>query len=183
MNKAGVAAGGLVFAATALLSFLSTWEGDEQYTVFADLLANGLPTVCRGLTRHVTTTPIVIGERWSKAKCDAEEVKAIMALQVRLLACFGYEPPQSVFDAATSHGWNNGAPNTCGSQAMQAWRSGDLVRGCHRIARSDAGKPVWSYVRTGRTVNGKPEYKFIQGLANRREAEVNYCLRDVEQAQ
>src|SRR5690554_4564987 len=100
MNRAKAGAGtGVAFASVALIAFLGLWEGDEQYTVYADKLAGGLPTVCRGLTRHVTETPIVVGEKWSPEKCHAEEVKAVTQVQAELIQCFSMDPPQSVFDA------------------------------------------------------------------------------------
>ena len=157
-----------MLASAGLMAFLGNWEGREL-TVYADKLAGGLPTVCKGLTRHVTATPIVVGERWTDAKCEAEEGRAVAILQSRLLTCFKITPPQSVFDAATSHGWNLGASATCGSQAMKAWNAGQWQLGCKRIAFADSGKRVWVYAGG----------KFIKGLANRRSAEYEYCLKDV----
>lgn len=161
---------GLILASAAVFGILDKWEpGKDPGLVYADKLANGLPTVCKGITRHVTRTPIIVGERWSAAKCADEERKAIITLQGRLLSCFVYTPPQSVFDAATSHGWNLGASATCGSQAMRAWREGNWRLGCQRIARADSGRRVWVYA----------DGKFVQGLANRRDDEVRLCMRDV----
>ena len=172
---------GLLLGTALVAAFIGIWEGgkdrDGSSVAYADKLAGGLPTVCAGLTRHVTTTPIVVGQRWSAEKCAAEEQKAITAVQLRLERCFRFMPPQSVFDAATSHAWNFGTPNTCGSSAMRAWNSGDWDRGCRRLAFSDDGDRVWSYVKTGKILpNGKPEYHFVQGLANRRDAEYQLCL-------
>lgn len=175
---------GLLLGTVAVAAFIGVWEGgkdrDGSSVAYADKLAGGLPTVCAGLTRHITSTPIVVGERWSAEKCLAEEQKAITAVQLRLEQCFNHMPPQTVFDAATSHAWNNGTAATCGSLAMQAWNRGDWQLGCRRLAFSDGGSRVWSYVKTGRMLpNGKPEYKFVQGLANRRSAEYQYCLTGV----
>lgn len=167
----------LVFVSAALLSFLAIWEGDKHYTVYADQLAGGLPTVCRGITRHVTNTPIIVGETWTAEKCLAEETKALYKLQTRLLQCFNHTPPQYVFDAASSHGWNFGVESTCSSAAMQAWRRGDYETGCRRLSFADDGRRVWSFVKTGKILpNGKPEYRFIPGLANRRDDETRFCL-------
>lgn len=179
MSAKGKTAGALVLVSASLLAFLSVWEGEEQFIVYPDDLAGGLPTVCRGLTKHITDTPIVIGEVWSAEKCLAEEERAIAKVQGKLINCFTAEPPQSVFDAASSHAWNFGLLSTCGSEAMAAWRIGEWDLGCRRLYQSDAGKPVWSYVKTGRLVNGKPEYRFVKGLANRRYAEFHMCISDV----
>lgn len=174
-NKAK-AGGALVFASAGLIAFLGIWEGNSEYRVYADKLAGGLPTVCRGLTKHVTKTPIIVGEVWPESKCDAEEKASITEVQSKLIKCFTITPPQRVFDAASSHAWNNGVSATCGSLAMQAWKSGDWATGCRRIYQSDTGKAVWSYVRTGKIIDGKPEMKFVQGLANRRMAEYKLCM-------
>lgn len=176
--------GSLALASTAVLTFLGQWEPDarDPGLVYADPLAGGLPTVCKGITRHVTRTPVVVGERWSDAQCLAEETAAITQVQLQLARCFARLPPPSVFDMATSHAWNNGVGNTCASQAMRAWNAGDWALGCRRLALSDSGRPVWSYVRTGRMLpDGKPEMRFVQGLANRRAAETTACLQGLLQ--
>ena len=171
----------LALGAAALVAFLGVWEGGKDSTgdsvVYADTLAGGIPTVCNGLTRHVTSTPIVVGEKWPAEKCATEEHKALVSMQLKLETCFNRLPPQSVFDMASSHAWNFGYSATCGSLAMKAWNQGDWALGCRRLAYSDGGNPVWSYVKTGRIVNGKPEMKFVRGLANRRQAEYAECVK------
>lgn len=170
----------LALGAAALVAFLAVWEGGKDgggsSRVYADALANNIPTVCNGLTRHVTSTPIIVGQVWSAEKCAAEEHRALIGMQLKLETCFTRLPPQSVFNMASSHAWNFGPAATCGSLAMQAWNRGDWALGCRRLAYSDGGSPVWSYVKTGRYVNGKPEMKFVRGLANRRNAEFQTCL-------
>lgn len=66
---------------------------------------------------------------------------------------------------ATSHAWNLGASNTCGSGAMRAWNQGQWDLGCQRISRGDDGKLVWVYAGG----------QFVKGLANRRAAETVRC--------
>lgn len=173
--------GTLILGSLASWGIIDRWEsgGEVHLVVYADKLAGGLPTVCSGLTRHVTTTPIIVGQRWTLEQCGAEESRALDKVQRALLRCFTRVPPQSVFDAATSHAWNNGAPNTCSSVAMRQWNAGNWATGCERMARDNEGRPVWSSVRTGRTLpNGRPEFRFVQGLFNRRQDEVRECLRD-----
>jgi GH24 family phage-related lysozyme (muramidase) len=156
------------------VAIVAMWEGgkdsDGSSVAYADKLAGGLPTVCSGLTRYVTTTPIVVGERWSAFQCFNEERTAIISLQLRLEQCFEREPAQQVFDAATSHAWNNGVSATCGSMAMRAWNAGQWELGCKRLAFSDSGRRVWSYVKSG------DGYKFVRGLARRRDSEYHLCL-------
>lgn len=170
----------LALGTAALVAFLAVWEGGKdsgESVVYADHLANGIPTVCNGLTKHVTTTPIIVGEKWPAEKCELEERRALIATQLKLETCFNRLPPQSVFDMASSHAWNFGYGATCGSQAMKAWNEGNWALGCRRIALSDSGTPVWSYVKTGRIVGGEPEKKFVRGLANRRNAEFSGCVK------
>ncbi len=167
--------GALILCGAGLFKFIGGWEGEGRYTVYADSLAGGLPTVCRGLTRHVTSTPIIVGEVWSESKCQREEAAALERVQVQVANCFHVLPPQRVFDAASSHAWNLGAPATCGSGAMLAFNRGDWALGCGRLSRGDDGSVVWSF--TSRTVNGKKVFTFVQGLANRRAAETDLCQR------
>lgn len=171
--------GSLVLGSAALVGFLGTWEGDAQFTVYADKLAGGLPTVCRGLTRHVTTTPIIVGERWSAEKCEREEIAAIHKVQTALGQCFKVLPPQYVFDASSSHAWNFGHPSTCGSLAMASFNRGDWATGCRRLSLSDVGRPVWSFTSHIDPKTGAKVFTFIQGLANRRQAETSFCRKGV----
>ena len=120
---AAIAAAGLTLCSGVLYTFLGKWEpGKNAGVVYADTLAGGIPTVCKGLTHWTTDTPIIVGEVWSDAKCEREEKQAIAAVQSELIFCFNLNAkvPQSVFDMATSHAWNFGYLKTCASQAMQA---------------------------------------------------------------
>lgn len=169
---AGVA---LLAASPTLMTFLGSWESGSRrvLVVYADKLAGGLPTVCHGLTRHVTSTPIVVGERWTDERCEAEEQAAVQRVQQQLARCFRLPPSQTVFDMASSHAWNLGASATCGSGAMAAWNRGEWELGCRRLARGDDGQLVWSFTSSIR--DGKRVYTFVQGLANRRAAESATC--------
>lgn len=153
-----------------LMSFLERWEGRNQYVVYADQLAGGLPTVCKGITKHTSPYPVVVGERWSQAKCDEVEQQVVLETQRALQKCVTTAVPQSVFDALTSHAHNFGWPRTCGSQAVQAINRGDIQTGCDRLAYGPDGRPVWAYVGT----------KYIQGLHNRRKAERELCLTGIK---
>lgn len=181
-GKAGAAAGLILVAGVLLqtaspelMQHLTRWESGQKrvLVVYADKLANGIPTVCNGLTRHVTSTPIIVGEKWTDEKCEAEERAATEAVQRRLAPCFKRAPNQIVFDMASSHAWNFGASATCGSGAMAAWNRGDWQLGCRRIARGDDGRLVWSYVCA--TPGVRESCTFVQGLANRRADESAKC--------
>jgi len=172
----------LMLGTLAAVSLIAFWEGgkdpDGSSVVYADKLAQGLPTVCSGITKWTTDAPLVVGERWSADRCLAAEQIAVIKIQTQLEQCFEKRPPQSVFDSATSHAWNFGSFATCYSSAMRAWNAGDWAIGCRRLAFDDNGRMIWSYVKTGKILpNGKPEYKFIQGLANRRQDEYIKCVQ------
>lgn len=176
--------GASVMVATAsLAAFLSMWESGHkpELIVYADSIARGEPTVCDGLTKAVTSEPIIVGQKWTEAKCRRVQTESLIKVQQQLARCFTYPTlPQSVFDMASSHAWNNGAPNTCSSLAMEAFNRGEWELGCRRLSMSDAGRPVWSFVRTGKMIGGKPEMKFVKGLANRREAETRECAKGIK---
>lgn len=181
-RKSAPVGAGLVFVAAGLMAFLGVWESGKTriLVVYADKLAGGLPTVCNGLTWRITTTPIIVGEVWTDEKCIAEEEKAVLKVQKTLLNCFQHNPSQNVFNAATSHAWNNGVYATCSSGAMQAWNREEWYLGCKRLAYSDSGRRIWAYVKDGKNADGSWKYKFVQGLANRRDAEFKMCVDWVE---
>lgn len=172
------ALGGFVtLLSPALVDHLQKWESGKGrvLVVYADKLAGGIPTVCNGLTRHVTSTPIIVGERWTEEKCVVEESNALERVQREVLPCFKRLPPPSVLDMASSHAWNLGAANTCSSGAMAAWNRGEWERGCQRISRGDDGTMVWSFTSRIDPKTGKKVFTFVQGLANRRADETAKC--------
>ena len=75
--------GFITLLAPSLVEHLQQWESGKArvLVVYPDKLANNIPTVCNGLTRHVTRTPIIVGERWSEEKCVVEEANAIERVQ------------------------------------------------------------------------------------------------------
>ena len=168
-------AGSLVLASAAALGILHKWEPakgspDSHLVVYADKLASGIPTVCAGITKHVATIPVIVGQKWTQEQCSQQESQALERVQNTLAQCFKILPPQSVFDAATSHAWNFGANKTCSSQAMKHWNQGNYKLGCRLIAFDYEGNPNWSY----------SDGKFVRGLYNRRLDEMNLCLKDVK---
>jgi GH24 family phage-related lysozyme (muramidase) len=169
-------AGSLILASAGTLGLLHKWEPakgkpDAHLVVYADKLANGLPTVCAGITKHVATVPVIVGEKWTEEKCRQQEEQALSKVQSQLAMCFKKLPPQSTFDAATSHAWNFGVNKTCGSAAMKHFNQGNYRMGCRLIAyQYDGTTPNWSF----------SDGKFVQGLHNRRIDEMNLCLKDVK---
>ena len=68
-----IATGSIALISAGLLAFLGTWEGTGQNTVYPDRMAGNLPTVCKGITKHTSPYPIVLGDYWSDAKCSEVE--------------------------------------------------------------------------------------------------------------
>lgn len=150
----------------ALMSFLGTWEGERQYTVYADKLAGGLPTVCKGITNYTSPYPVVLGDVWSAAKCEEVEFRVVEETQRALQKCIEYPVPQEVFDALTSHAHNFGWPSTCNSQTVKEINNGNIEKGCHLLSTKPDGSPNWSYAGG----------RYYQGLQNRRLGERDKCL-------
>lgn len=165
-----VAGATLLAGSPFLMEFLQKWESGRTrvLTVYADKLAGGLPTVCNGLTRHVTSTPIIVGQRWTAAQCEAEETAAVIRMQQRLAPCVRVPIGQGTWDALSSHAWNVGPASTCASRAVALINQGDIEAGCDALAHAPDGKtPVWSYAGG----------KFYRGLYNRRVDERAACLK------
>ncbi|MFJ5237016.1 lysozyme [Pseudomonas neuropathica] len=169
-----IMAGAIALASTPLVIFLGTWEGNCQNTVYADKLAGGLPTVCKGITRFTSPYPVVVGDYWSPAKCAEVEQLVIRKTQLLLAECItNPKVGQNTFDALTSHGHNVGVPSTCASRAVALINAGRIADGCRALAWAPDGKtPVWAYV-----TDAQGRKRFVQGLHNRRLAEMELCLR------
>lgn len=148
-------AGTLVLASAGAVGMLNKWEPakgspDAQLVVYADKLAQGLPSVCNGITKHVATIPVVVGEKWTQQMCDTQQELAIEKVQTQVAMCFKVLPPQSVFDMAFDHAWNNGYFATCSSQSMQNWNKHKWKEGCRLLTFTPTGEPNWSSVSQGR---------------------------------
>ncbi len=169
-----IAAGVLVLCSCTLSVFLGNWEGTGQNIVYADKLAGGLPTVCMGITRHTSPEPVIVGDYWSDTRCAEVEQLVVQKSQLKLADCLTNQAiGQNTFDALSSHGHNVGTPNTCASRAVGLINAGRIPEGCRALAWAPDGvTPVWAYVTSA---GGKKV--FIQGLHNRRLAEMELCLK------
>ena len=171
----------LTLGGVALAAWIGAFEDgrkapQESYAVYADTLAGGLPTACYGITKWTSPVPVIVGEVWSREKCERIANQVIVDNQLRLAACLRLAPPDSVFHALTSHAHNFGAGDTCGSLAMEAVNRGEFAAACDLLAWTPAGRPNWAYV----TVKpGEPKV-FVQGLHNRRLAERRMCLSGID---
>ncbi|WP_432779738.1 lysozyme [Pseudomonas corrugata] len=169
-----IQAGALALASAPLVVFLGTWEGNGQNTVYADKLAGGLPTVCKGITRHTSPFPVVVGDYWSPDRCTQVEQLVISKGQLQLADCItNQDVDQNTFDALSSHAHNVGTPSTCASRAVGLINAGRIADGCRALAWAPDGRtPVWSFV-----TDAQGRKRFIQGLHNRRLAEMELCLK------
>ncbi|NBA97969.1 lysozyme [Pseudomonas sp. R5(2019)] len=167
-----IAAGTLVLASATLMPFLGTWEGNGQNTVYADKLARGLPTVCKGITRHTSPYPVVVGDYWSNERCEEVERLVVQKGQLQLADCLtNQQIGQNTFDALSSHGHNFGYVSTCASRAVGLINAGRIAEGCKALAWAPDGKtPVWSYV-----TDEQGRKHFVPGLHARRRAEARLC--------
>ncbi|SNT07347.1 lysozyme [Pseudomonas segetis] len=175
--RARIAGGTLVLASAGLMTFLGTWEGEGQSTVYPDKLAANMPTVCKGITNYTSPYPVVIGDYWSDERCAEVEQLVVSKGQLKLADCISNPSiTQNTFDALSSHGHNVGNPNTCASRAVGLINTGRVAEGCDALAWGNNGKPVWAYVSDGQ--GGK---RFVRGLHRRRLTEVQLCKRGLPQ--
>ena len=160
--------GGSAVLATSpqVMEFLGKWEGESQYVVYADKLAGGLPTVCKGITRYTSPYPLYVGDRWSPEKCKEVEEYVVYMTQEQLQKCIKVPVTQGMFDALTSHAHNFGWNKTCNSQSVKAINVGEYEKGCNLLAYKPDGTPNWSNVGD----------VFYRGLHNRRKEERELCL-------
>lgn len=167
-----IATGVLVLGSSTLMAFLGKWEGDGQNTVYADKLARGLPTVCKGITRYTSPYPLVVGDYWSDARCAEVEQMVVRKGQLQIADCItNQDVGQDTFDALSSHGHNFGNPSTCASRAVALINAGRIAEGCKALAWAPDGKtPVWAYV-----TDAKGRKTFVPGLHKRRLDEVKLC--------
>lgn len=169
-----IATGAIALVSASLLGFLGKWEGEGQNVVYPDTLARGLPTVCKGITRHTSPYPVVIGDYWSDARCDQVEQLVIEKGQLALADCLTNPAiGQNTFDALSSHGHNFGVLSTCASRAVGLINAGRIQDGCNALAWGpDGTTPVWAFI-----TDSQGRKLFVRGLHARRLAEAELCAR------
>lgn len=152
VRTAGVAVGSGLAAALALaLPLVAGWEG-KRNDPYLDIVK--VPTVCFGETQ-------VAMRHYSDGECRAMLERRLREdYAAPVLACapqLADRPYQLA--AAASLAYNIGARAFCGSSAARAFRARQWRAGCRAIAKwNSAGGRV------------------VQGLVNRRAAEVRLCL-------
>jgi len=157
----------LLAALTSPLAYstLTQWEGNILH-VYADNLANGIPTFCAGRT----DPNALIGAKLTSDECEVVNKWTLLEYGYAVLDCTSWNyltGPRLI--GLTIFAVNVGKKGACGSQAVQNINAGRIAEGCNLIAYTPTGKPNWSYA------NGV----FVQGLQNRRKAERELCLGNV----
>lgn len=151
-KKTAVGAGaGVALAITALIK---PWEGLEL-RAYPDIV--GVWTVCYGETKGVRP-----GQTFTKAQCeDKLFTRVVQDYYAPLKECIpGFdEKPVGWQAAAISVTYNIGVGAACKSTAAALARQNKIVESCHAWTR---------FNRAGGRV--------VQGLVNRRAAELKVCL-------
>lgn len=163
-SSIGKTVGGLALASFALLGAMKTTERQVLH-VYPDHLAKGLPTFCSGATDWNAK----IGTVFTQAQCDAVDAATAEKYNRGVLSCVKSEHlNQGVFDAFTLFFINVGISGGCGSRAVKLLNQGLIKDACRAVAFGPDGKRVWVFAGG----------KFVRGLANRRDFESNWCLRE-----
>lgn len=151
---AKVAAWAITAAVPVAVAIIAPWEG-RRNDPYLDIVS--VPTVCYGETR-------VPMRRYTDAECLAMLNKAVEGFANQVLQCtpiLANHPYQLA--AATSLAYNIGIGAYCRSTAAKLFNSGDLRSGCNQFAR-------WRKAGGG----------VVQGLVNRRKAEIELCLTGLD---
>ncbi|SOE50861.1 lysozyme [Orrella dioscoreae] len=165
-----ITAGALTLNSDELQSHLGRWEGEGQNVVYADKLAGGLPTVCKGITKWTSPDPVIVGDYWSDERCAWVEKMVVEHGQLELAECLNVYITQPIFDALSDFGHHFGNPSVCASRAVGLINAGQVRAGCDALAHAPSGRPVWSYVGT----------TFYRGLYNRALSRRSMCLRGLQ---
>lgn len=145
----GTAAGGLAVATVGPFEGLRT-------TAYRDIV--GVATVCYGETRGVR-----MGDKHTKAECDAMLIAGLQDFEVQVYACTPglYTAPAPRLVAVVSLAYNVGSGAYCKSSIARHFNAGNIRAACDAfLFYNKAG---------GREVGG---------LTRRRKAERELCLRD-----
>lgn len=135
--------------------------------VYADELANGLPTRCAGDTNH----SMPVGTNLTADDCREINKLTMIKYGTSVLACTKWENLNGDrLVGMTLFAINVGSGGACGSQAFKSINAGRIQEGCNLLAIKPNGQPNWSHA-SGR---------YVQGLQNRRQAERKLCLSGVQ---
>lgn len=144
------------------LSTLERFEGNVL-EVYADKLAQGLPTYCAG----ATSKSAKVGAKLTSDQCAEVNKTTILDYGYAVLSCTNWQhltPTRLI--GLTMFAINVGKDGACNSAAVRSINAGQIKAGCDLLAYRPNGQPNWSYAGT----------VFVQGLFNRRKAERVLCL-------
>ena len=166
--RKGVIPAALLAALTGPLATttLERWEGNIRH-VYADKLADNIPTYCAGRTDW--SAPV--GARISSDQCTEVNKVTLLEYGYAVLACTTWSqltPTRLI--GLTIFAINVGKGAACGSQAVARINAGRIAEGCDLLARKPSGAPNWSFASG----------VYVQGLQNRRQAERTLCLDEVQ---
>lgn len=162
--KKGTIPAAFLAALTSPLAYttLEQYEGNILY-VYADHLADGLPTWCAGRTGR----DVQVGTKLTTDECREVNKVTLLEYGYSVLGCINWDnvtPTRLV--ALTMFTVNVGKVGACNSRAFRLINEGQITQGCNALATSTDGKPAWSYAGG----------VYVQGLQNRRQAEKKLCL-------
>lgn len=145
---------GVACAVTIIAApFIGGWEG-LRTTPYVDI--GGVLTVCYGETKGVED------REYSVDECENMLQKRTVEFHVQVMDRIDNDIPTSMQAAVTSFAYNVGIGAFERSTLLRKINQGDLRGACQELDR-------WVYV--GRT--------YVRGLANRRKAEKELCLREL----
>ncbi|HBR1254780.1 TPA: lysozyme [Klebsiella pneumoniae] len=136
------------------LQLIADAEGcrTEPYQCSAGVWTNGI-----GHTEGVTPKSII-----SERQAAVSLILDVLRVQRGLAACIDARMPQQVYDAVVSFAFNVGVFAACSSTLAAYLRQGEWRDACLQLSR-------WVFVKGVRN----------KGLENRREREINWCLKGV----
>lgn len=133
-------------------------------SVYADTLADGIPTRCAGDTNH----KMPVGTKLTTDQCREINKLTMLRYGGAVLACTNWDrltPDRLV--GLTLFAINVGVNGACSSQSIKAINAGRIAEGCKLLSTRPDGSPNWSYIGN----------RYIPGLQNRRLAEREWCQR------
>lgn len=142
-----------IAALPATGTFVASWEGTE-FEVYLD--TGGVPTVCNGITGPA----VIPGKVYTRSECRDLLNGALQEHARGLARCLTVVAPQPAMSAWISWTYNVGVQAACSSTLVRLANAGDFEGACRQL-------PRWN----------KDNGRVVQGLTNRRIAEMNWCLK------
>jgi lysozyme len=106
------------------------------------------------------TRGVVPGKSITERQAAGNFITNVLRVEAALARCVAVSMPQQVYDALVSLAFNVGTGNACGSTMVALLKQGRWRDACGQL-------PRWVYVKG----------VFNQGLDNRRQREMAWCLR------